>query len=236
MQIPATILRFSPLLILVFIGQLLPAQAPDPTQQVSTWFLEERFLIADQNDDALLERSELEAFSNEFCYYLEGKNYLLSDKNQDGYLSFNEMLKRIKSENIYHYQLESKELRALAREYPILAQVDISYLKKNPELVEQLFGNLVWMYDNSSLAAKLYRDKSWLDQNPRVNLALHKNIRWMASNPKEARSLYRNHEITQFLPELLSWRSDHKAFMRKYPKLDDLYPLGYYQTGIQINQ
>ncbi|MEM7654508.1 MAG: EF-hand domain-containing protein [Bacteroidota bacterium] len=235
MQI-SSFFRFSPLLLSVFLFNSLAAQNQVATQEVSLWFLEERFLLTDQNDDALLARSELESFSDEFCYYLEGRNFELADINQDGLLSFNEMLKRVKSENIYQYQLNSKELRALAREYPLLAQADAAYLRKNPKLVETLFGNLVWMYENGDLAKKIYRDKAWLETHPTVSLALHKNLRWMASNPREAKSLYRNREVAMYMPELLSWRSDHQAFIRKNPKLDELYPLGYFQTGIQINR
>jgi hypothetical protein len=235
MQI-TSLFRFSPLLLSCFLFVQLSAQSPMATQEVSLWFLEERFLLTDQNDDALLSRGELESFPDEFCYYLESNNFELADANQDGQLSFNEMLNRVKSENIYQYQLNSKELRTLSRQYPLLAQADASYLKANPDLVKQLFGNLVWMYENEDLAKKIYRDKVWMETHPPVSLAIHKNLRWMASNPKEAKSLYRNRDVAMYMPELLSWRSDHQAFIRKNPKLDELYPLGYFRTGIKINR
>ncbi|MEL6591350.1 MAG: hypothetical protein AAFQ68_14775, partial [Bacteroidota bacterium] len=68
---------------------LLAALAPlfslhaqqSPQQQISTWFLEERFLIADQNDDALLQLGEMKRFPQEYAFYLTEDNFSLSDKN-----------------------------------------------------------------------------------------------------------------------------------------------------------
>ncbi|MEM7372671.1 MAG: hypothetical protein AAF587_28880 [Bacteroidota bacterium] len=227
--------RFLPLLIFLLSSSSAFSQLDPEAQRIGIWFLEERFILADQNDDALLEKAELESFPNEFAYYLEDHTFKASDKNQDGFLSFNETLSRAKSENIYRYNLERKKLRTLAREHPYLAQVDVKYLKRNPELVQDLFGNLVWLYENQHLASKVYKDKMWMKQHPEVTVSLHRNLRWMASNPNEAKNMYRDRSVTQYLPELLAWRADHNTFMRKNPKLTQVYQMGFFQTGIRID-
>ena len=196
-------------------------------QEISEWYLEERFLSTDQNDDALLDESELYQFEEEFTYYLNGSNYDLTDKNKDGYLSYNEIKSRTRSEFIYRVNIERKTLRNIAREYPLLAQVNAKYLRKNPDLVERLFSNFTWLSEHSRLAETIYKDRSWTTQHPDVLIALHKNLRWMAANPSEARNIYRNRTTTQSLPELLGWRSSHKEFIRTHPTFTQFYELRF---------
>ena len=232
MQVPSIFCLF-PLPLLFFFVQLIPVQGQNTNSDISNWYLEERFIIADQNDDALLSRNELEVFSDEFCYYLADRHFALTDKNQDGYLSYNEITQRKKTEYIYRNNLERKELRALGSQYPMLAQADISYLKSNPELVESLFANLVWLCENANLAEKLYNDNMWSNRHPEVMLALHRNLRWMVANPNDARDLYRDRSTTQRLPELLSWRADHKDFLRRHTLLDRLYELEFIPASVR---
>jgi hypothetical protein len=208
------------------------AQSHPTHQDIDLWFQEERFIIADQNDDALLDQSEMKRFSSEFSYYLEPRHYQLTDKNQDGLLSFNEMLDRSHSEKIYRFSQEQRELRDLAHTYPLLAQADAKYLKARPELVRSLFGNLLWLSDHQKLVESLYGDRFWSSQNAEVLLVLHRNLRWMAANPNGAKALYRDRSATQYLPELLSWRADHKDFIHKHPRLDDFYRSAFFPGGI----
>ncbi len=201
-------------------------------EEINLWFQEERFIISDQNDDALLQRSEMELFASEFGYYLDSRHYQLTDRNQDGLLSFNEMLDRSQSEKIYRYAQEQRELRDLARQYPLLAQAKTKDLKKRPELVEKLFGNLYWLSEHGELAESLYDDKFWISRHPEVLMALHRNLRWMAANPTQAKQLYRDRAATQYLPELLSWRADHKDFIHRHPRLDDFYRRAFFPGGV----
>jgi len=220
------------LLIIVSISYAQDAM----NQKIHDWFLEERFLIADQNDDALLELKELERFPNEFAYYLVNRNYSLTDQNEDGHLSFNELSKRTRSEYMYRYSMERKQLRALAGKHPYLAQADAKYLKQYPALVAELFGNLLWMVEHSKIAEKLYKDKIWTAKYPMVLLVLHKNLRWMTANPAEAKSLYNNRHTTRQLPELLGWRADHKAFMRNHSISNSFYGSNFLPNGIRLNR
>jgi hypothetical protein len=212
------------------------AQINQTEKEVSIWFLEERFLIADQNDDALLDKTELQAFPREFAYFLESRNYELTDKNQDGLLSFNELNTRRQTENIYLFSQQRKDLRELARAYPMLAQADQVYLKANPALVEALFHNLIWMYDNPELAAKVYQDKRWMAANPQAAIALQSNLRWLAANPFAANQLYRDRAATQKLPELLGWRASHKRLIRSMPEVISLWELDFIPQEIQVQR
>ena len=76
------------LLATISTFQLNIAQDLDTNQKIDNWFLEQRFILADKNDDALLERKEMQSFANEFSYFLIERYYSASDANKDGYLSF----------------------------------------------------------------------------------------------------------------------------------------------------
>ncbi|MEL6649423.1 MAG: hypothetical protein AAFQ87_01325 [Bacteroidota bacterium] len=223
---------------------LLAALAPlfslhaqqSPQQQISTWFLEERFLIADQNDDALLEIEEMKRFPQEYAFYLTEDNFKLSDNNQDGYLSFNEIKLRRRSENTYLFIYHRRQLREITRQYPLLAQADEKYLRDNPKLVAQLFNNLIWMYEEPSLAAAVYTDKRWMNANPEVAIALHSNLRWLAAHPNAANQLYRDRGTTQKLPELMGWRSSHKQLILRIPNLEEMYEFEFIPREIIVNR
>lgn len=194
--------------------------------------------MADKNDDALLDKQELQEFPEEFAYYLIDRHYALTDLNKDNRLSFNELSKRTKTEYNYRYNLERKQLRELSQRYPGLETADLAFLKSRPELVEQLFSNFTWMVEHASLAASLYHDANWTRLHPQTLIALHKNLRWMTANPAKARDLYSNRDMTRRLPELLGWRADHKAFIRRLPTPDRFYGLGFLPAGagIEVNR
>ena len=224
------------LLFSVLISPNLHAQKSFLDKEITTWYLEERFLIADQNDDALLDKSEMEVFEKEFIYYLTDRNFTLADKNRDGFLSYNEINQKKKSENIYRFAQERKHLRELGRKHPLLRQADESYLKRNPDLVIELFTNLTWMYENVDIAEKVYDDKMWTSRNPAALIALHNNLRWMAANPMEAKNLYRDHNSTKNLPHLLGWRADHKDFIRSHSLSKRFYDVEFIPSGIRIDR
>lgn len=211
------------------------AQTPSTLKFIHDWYLEERFLIADQNDDALLELKELQQFSKEFVYYVVPRHFYATDLNQDGFLSFNEINKRVKSEYLYRFNMDRKQLRELSGQYTLLAQADEKYLKQRPELVKTLFGNLTWLAENESLAKELYKDKSWTQKNPEILIALHENLRWMTSNPADAKSLYQQKTVTRQLPMLLSWRADHNFFIRSNQLKHDRYMLNFLPLPIVNN-
>lgn len=221
------------------IAALLPlffaqAQAQETETLLGNWYLQERFLIADKNEDALLEKGELQQFNKEFAYYLYGRNFPLTDLNQDGKLSFNEMAQRTESEFSFRQQMDRKEIRELKATYPQLANPDLTFLKNNPELVAQLFMNLEWMYANRDLVMQLNKDLNWSKNNPGTLLSLQRNLCWLATNPDAAKTLYKNREATRQLPELLSWRADHKSFMKNYPFLNGSYMPAFWPGNIRL--
>ncbi|MDX1908590.1 MAG: hypothetical protein SF053_16250 [Bacteroidia bacterium] len=212
------------------------AQTDPLNQQISLWFLEERFIIADKNDDALLNRDELMRFPQEFGYYLDERTYSLTDKNHDTYLSFYEINARVETEYLYRYNMERRQLRDIGSQYPLLAQTDARALKQQPEVVIQLMGNLVWLYENADIAEKIYKDPVFTASHPEVLDALHRNLRWMAANPNDARVLYQNRTQTQRLPELLSWRASHLEFIRLHPRMDRFYEADFIPEAIRIQR
>lgn len=211
-------------------------QHGETNQKIDSWFLEQRFMMADKNDDALLDRREMEKFKEEFVYFLTNRNFDLSDTNKDGLLNFGEMFSRKKSEYLFRYNFERKELRRLIQEYPYLPMADVSYLKKNPALVASLFKNLVWTYEKAEMVEKLLKDAFWLERNPEIMLALHGNLRWMAANPDRARRLYQNRKYTQQLPQFIGWRADHKRFIRSNSLVNRFYEISFIPEGIHIQR
>lgn len=205
-------------------------------EKIDNWFLEQRFILADKNDDALLDKKEMDNFGSEFVYFLNDRYYQLSDANQDGLLSFSEMFSRRKSEYLFRYNTERRQLRSLLQQYPILPRADLAFLKRNPQLVVQLFENLVWMYEEEEMVEKLLKDGNWMQKNPRVMLALHKNLRWMAANPNRAKRLYQNRTYTQELPQLVGWRANHKKFIRNNALLDKFYEISFIPEGIRVQR
>lgn len=219
-----------------FCSSTLFAQEQLSTQEIHLWFQEERFLITDQDNNALLDKEEMKNYSNEFAYYLAENHYELTDTNHDTFISFKEILARTDVENAYRYTQERKQLRTLSTEYPFLRQADETYLKNNPKLTEQLFSNLYWLYEHSTLAKKVYEDKSWTNRNLDVIHALHNNLRWMAANPYEAKNLYRNRKVTLDLPHLVGWRSHHKDFIQKHAIAEKFYELEFIPKDLRLKR
>lgn len=223
-------------LFLIIIGCSFSLQAqPLVHQKVYDWFLEERFLITDQNDDALLDRQEMQQFPEEFAYFLVERHYTLTDLNRDGRLSFNELNQRTLTEFRYRYNMELRQLRALKQQYPALDEGDPAYLKQRPELLASLFGNFTWMVEHKALCQAIYEDEAWTREQPEVLLALHRNLRWMTANPSAARKLYDDRSATRRLPELLAWRADHKAFIRRTTLSNDFFGNVFFPSDVKIN-
>jgi hypothetical protein len=222
---------FAALILPLFFIQ---AQAQETETLLGNWYLQERFLIADKNEDALMEKSELEKFSKEFGYFLYGRNYILTDLNRDGKLSFNEMSQRVESEFSFRQQMDRKEIRELKSNFSELENPNLTFLKNNPELVSKLFTNLEWMYTHPQLVTELSQDASWSQDHPEALLSLQRNLCWLATNPEAAKTLYKNREATRQLPELLSWRADHKSFMKNYPFLNGNYMPAFWPGNIRM--
>ncbi|MEM6630950.1 MAG: hypothetical protein AAF694_14815 [Bacteroidota bacterium] len=222
--------HFRHLLVYTFLFSLLvstSAQISPISQNMKEWYLEERFLITDGNDDALLDRKELAKFSNEFAYYLVDHHFNSSDINRDGYLSFNEIRSRVQTEMKYRTSIERRELRKLVYKFPKLPSNDIGFFYTHPEVVAELFGNLTWMYENASVAKHLLSNYSWTSRHPEVMVVLQKNLRWMVANPLEADRIYTNRDISQQLPELLGWRADHRNFIKQNRLSDKFYLIDF---------
>ncbi|MDP5170551.1 MAG: hypothetical protein NWR72_09915 [Bacteroidia bacterium] len=236
MTIPVSRVFLAILFLLSFTTPFLSAQSGNIDQTTSNWFQEERFLIADQNDDARLDRSEMKRFPQEFVYFLEDRNFEWADKNHDGLLSFSEVIDTKSTEMTFRFQRDRRDYQQLVREFPLLPQADKSYLKDHPDLVIRLFGNFMWMMENPETAKSIYNDPVFTGRHPEALIALHQNLRWMVVNPANASDLYHNRRITQQLPEFLAWRADHQALIRKYPRTTPLYNLDFIHSGIRVGR
>ena len=123
MNLSKSIFILFPALLLTIVSA--NAQIDPICEEITTWFQEERFLITDQNDDALLSRAEMERFENEFSYFLDSRHFSIADLNQDGVLSFNEIHAKRNAEKVYRYRQDRRKLRELSRTYPTLAQANL---------------------------------------------------------------------------------------------------------------
>jgi hypothetical protein len=229
-------IRLALLISLTALTSVLFSQPLALSQEISVWFLEERFIITDSNHDALLAREEMQALPEEFCYYLADENFTASDRNVDGMLSFNEIQARVKTEFLFRYNRDRRQLRQLAMEYPLMAQGEAAYYRQHPQLVEALFGNFVWLCEHTELAARLYEDGFWTAAHPEVLVALHRNLRWMTSNPLEAKKIYAERNATRRVPELVAWRADHQDFMRRHPELESFYRLDFLPGEVRLDR
>lgn len=220
-------------LIALSLLQFLQASSQNLTnsREIRDWYLEERFLITDSNDDALLDRTELAKFSDEFSYYLIEEHFRASDYNKDRHLSFNEIRNRVHSEMMYRTSAERRELRTLKQSYTIPTKPSIEFYLQRPILVADLFGNLTWMQENSDLVKNILDRTQWMEAHDEVNIVLQKNLRWMVSHPGQAEQLYNNRSTSKLLPELLGWRADHKIFIRQNQMINKDYLVDFFDRN-----
>ncbi|MEZ4684757.1 MAG: hypothetical protein R3B47_01395 [Bacteroidia bacterium] len=207
-------------LFLASLGQSMYAQQ-QLNQILSDWYLEERFILVDKDKDALLDRGELQQFNQEFAYYLEPRNFLLSDTDGDGKLSYREMRTRVVVEFNYRYAREVEALTKAYAEAPGLRAADAAWLKSHPAITASLFGNLYWMNNHSELAREVYQDKEWMQEQSNVLASLQRNICWLVTHPADAKQLYKDLKISQKAPEMMSWRAAHKNLLRRYNELPE---------------
>jgi hypothetical protein len=188
---------------------------------LSDWYLEERFILVDKDRDALLDLDELQQFAQEFAYYLEPRNYALSDTDGDGKLSYKETRQRVVVEFNYRYAREIATLSEAIRSNPELKTADAAWLKSNPAITASLFGNFYWMNNHAALAREVYQDQAWMQTNSEVLAALQRNICWLVTHPADAKQLYKALKISRKAPEMMSWRAAHKSLLRRYNELPE---------------
>lgn len=228
--------RIKQFIFYFFVCFSLPLFSQSLSDKVSTWYWEERFAVADVNEDALLEKSELSKFSTEFAFYLDSKNFTSTDENGDGFLSFAEMIGKKNAEIGFRTTMENRQIRSLIAANPELANPTLVFLKSKPEITSLLLGNFTWMTQNLSLTEAIYTDKYWMNANPKANEALQRNLCWMASCPQSAKYLYTQHKNSISAPELIGWRADHLKFLRQNTLSEDLYLIDGYKAFIKVGK
>ena len=150
---------------------------------------------------------------------LDARNFLLTDTDGDGKLSFRETKTRVVVEFNFRYAKEIAALALIQKSGIDLENLDASDLKKNTALASQLLANLYWMNNNAELAKAVYQDKAWMLDNSDVLASLQRNLCWLVTHPADAKSLYKQLKLSHQAPELMSWRSAHKQLLRTYNEL-----------------
>ncbi len=204
------------LTILLFFPTVLFSQTLNSFSPSQSWFHQERFLIADLNADAFLDQKEISQWQELYQFYGEDRIFILTDKNQDGHLSLYELTEMYKEEHSFLQSSEGSRIKELNRLHGRANLNSQTYLQDHPKVLKELFGNYTWLVDHKKLAKSIYGNQQWLSAHEEAGITLHKNLRWLVANPLQATELYTNQHITSKLPGLLSWRTDHKAFMKRH--------------------
>lgn len=207
--------RYVSLLFLALTTAGLWAQN-DSQNALTTWFLEARFMLADQDRDALLDPEELSRFPEEFGYFLDDLYFTLSDENADGKLSFRETQSRLKVAAAYRHATEANAVASLQQRFPELVKPQIAYVKSQPALAQALFSNLHWLNKHPQIATALLHDTEWLQSQPKVVASLQRNLCWLASHPEDAKHVYKHLRLGRQGRMLVSWRAAHQSYLRKH--------------------
>ncbi len=193
----------------------------DDAEAIGRWYLEQRFLIADNDLDETLDPSEIKIIQGEFTYYLNGNHYEKCDLDHDGALSREEVNKHANQEWSYRSGLESREITRLIAEYPFLSNPDANSLIANPELTTQLLSNYTWTSQHPELVFDIMSDRAWLSQTPQAIRQFHFNFRWLVDFPHYALRFYKMRDWGSHVPELREWRRNHQAFLGAHPQWAD---------------
>lgn len=207
---------FSLLLLSLCCWNFLWSQDSD-AETIGMWYLEHRFLIADNDLDETLDPAEIKIIQGEFAYYLNGNHYDKCDLNHDNLLSRDEVNKHAIQEWNYRLAFEQQEIQKLIESHPELAQPDARSLKANPELVQTLLSNYTWTSQYAELVFDIMSDRSWLTQNPEAIKIFHYNFRWLADFPQYAARFYNMRDWGSHVPKLREWRRNHQAFISAHP-------------------
>lgn len=212
--------RFPILLLYLFCFlpcSLLKAQSDNDAETIGRWYLEQRFLIADNDLDGTLDPSEIKAIQGEFVYYLNGNHYDRCDLDHDGILSKDEINQHAKEEWEFRTRVESKEIEKLKAENPGLANPDVHILMDSPDLVEKLLSNYTWTSQHADVVASLMGNRSWASNHPNLIKQFHHNFRWLTDHPNHATRFYKMKDWGSRVPELREWRRNHQSFLSAHP-------------------
>ena len=205
----------------VAIGvSFFPLKAQNPQhKELSSWYLQQVFSLADANKDHLLSAKEIKQMGKLLAYYMDETNFQRTDTDKDGMLNQSELNYRMGQAIVHNLEKDEKELKKLEHEYPYFSDAKIKYLKRHPELTAKLMENLVWSRTHPDLVNKIISDRSWISQNPKVGKALNRNLIWLTENPETSEKFYRMREAKMHNGYLKTWRSVHKEYMDKHPEI-----------------
>lgn len=200
---------------------LLEAQPDNDAETIGRWYLEQRFMIADNDLDGTLDPSEIKAIQGEFAYYLNGNHYDRCDLDHDGILSKDEINQHAKEEWEFRTRSESQEIEKLKTENPGLANPDVHFLMDSPVLASKLLSNYTWTSQHADVVASLMGNRSWVSKHPALIKQFHHNFRWLTDHPNHATRFYKMKDWGSRVPELREWRRNHQSFLSAHPNWAD---------------
>lgn len=192
---------------------------------LSNWYVQEVFLLADLNQDKYLSEIEILALRENFAYYQNPENFDLADKNKDNYLDYQEFRYRFGQALVHRQEIDGKELKILSENYPYFENAAYKYLKRHPELTEKLMNNLLWTREHPDLMKQIISDRSWLSKEPSITESLSSNLIWLTENPNLARKFYQIKKGNAISDIWRSWGITHSNFMEDHKA----------EAGVQID-
>ncbi|MEL6651905.1 MAG: hypothetical protein AAFQ87_13975, partial [Bacteroidota bacterium] len=227
------------ILALLIFGNLefLSAQQARHAAWLDLWFLQARFSESDKNKDKQLSYSEMEAFPDEWAYFLIDEFFTEADLNQDGFLSETETWRRLGSAHEYRVKLDAALVAELREQYPYFDDAKLVYFKRHPELTSELFSNLSWLRLHPDIAYKLLANSSWWRDNPEVIQALGTNLTGLAEQPAIALRFFELPTLNRFLGPDQGFRAGYKLqFIDRKREQSYHYRISFYDEDIPEQQ
>ncbi|MEO0468403.1 MAG: hypothetical protein AAF206_02190 [Bacteroidota bacterium] len=193
-------------------------------ERVTDWYLTERFVQTDRNDDGLLSIEEMRLLDREWGFYLDPDGLDKADLNRDGLLSRSEVARVAGDAHQHRLRDDVKQIAILNRQYPFFQSAKIKYFQRHPELTRQLMNNLIWLRNHPETVSRMISLRSWMRGQPEIARDLHRNLCYLAEHPGVALVLYDLPDIRTRQPELSQWRNRHQRFISEnHLQLDQIY-------------
>ncbi|MEM6342828.1 MAG: hypothetical protein AAF927_03075 [Bacteroidota bacterium] len=227
------------ILALLIFGRLeiVSAQQARHAPWLDLWFLQARFSESDKNKDQQLSYSEMEAFPEEWAYFLIDEFFSEADLNQDGFLNEAETWRRLGSAHQYRVKLDASLVSDLREKYPFFDDAKLVYFKRHPKLTAELFKNLSWLRIHPDIPYKLLSNASWWAENPEVTQALHANLTGLAEHPSIALRFYALPSLNRYVGPDRSFKAGYKnLFIERKREQSYAFRISFYDEDIPTQQ
>ncbi len=227
------------ILALLIFGRMdiTSAQQARHAPWLDLWFLQARFSESDKNKDQQLSYAEMEAFPEEWAYFLIDEFFVEADLNQDGFLNETETWRRLGTAHQYRVKLDAALVSDLRDKYPFFDDAKLVYFKRHPELTAELFKNLSWLRIHPEIPYKLLANSSWWNENPEVLQALHANLTGLAEHPSIALRFYALPSLNRYVGPDRGFKARYKnLFIERKREQSYAYRISFYDEDIPNQQ